>query len=229
MKRILIAGLMAILLAAVPATASVKYFNFTFAPLGVAGGSATAHGIIGLEMTALTIPGRYLYDPLSLYSNYGGTNSPALVSSLTVTVSGSDGGNGAFTLNKGDLLNSVLVAVLLDTAQGVNFNQEFVGQPSYKYQDSPPAWWNWGTDQPVSLEGTPPPPSQSYTGDFQIFSSDSSLAPYGIYPYQMATGAGEPMQLTSFAAVPEPSTYALFAVGLGGLALLGRRKSRKKK
>ena len=151
MKRILITGLMAILFAAAPAAASVKYFTFTFAPLGVTGGTATAQGTIGLEMSQLAIPGRYLYDPLSLYTNYGGTNSPTLVDSLIVTVSGSDGGNGIFTLNKNDLLTSDFVAVLFDTAQGVNFSQELIGQPSYKYQDSPPAWWNWGTDQPVSF------------------------------------------------------------------------------
>ncbi len=67
MKRTLIAGLMTILFAAAPAAASVKYFDFTFVPLGAAGGTATAHGTIGLEMSLLSTPGRYLYDPTTNY------------------------------------------------------------------------------------------------------------------------------------------------------------------
>ena len=223
MKRILIAGLMAILFTAAPAAASIMYFNFTFVPLGVAGGTATAQGTIGLEMSLLTAPGRYLYDPTTLYQSYGGTTAD-FVSSLTVTVNGSDGGNGTFTLNKSDLVTSDYVAVLFDVAQGVNFNQGLIGQQSY-YDLASSTWWNWGTDHQVSFEGENPPPPQSYTGDFQIFSLDSSLAPYGIYPYQMATGGGEPMQLTSFgpAAVPEPSTYALLCIALGVVGFARRK------
>ena len=216
MKQTLILGFMVILFAAAPAVASVSYFNFAYTPLGVAGGTATATGTIGLEMSLLTAPGRYLYDPTGNYTNYNGITAD-FVSSLTVTVSGSAGGNGTFTLNRSDLPNSDFVAVLFDTSQGVNFGQELVRQPSY-YDQTTSTWWNWGTDHQIDFAPVP----QSYTGDFQIFSSDTSLlAPYGIYPYQMATGAGEPMQLSSF--VPEPSTYALLCISLGVVGFVRRK------
>ena len=215
MKRMMIVGFMAILFAASPAAASLQYFNFTYTPLGSAGGTATATGTIGMEMSLLAAPGRYLYDPLNLYTNYGGTVAD-FVSSLTVTVSGSSGVDGTYTLNKNDLITSDYVAVLFDTAQGVNLGPELVGQPSY-YDTNSSTWWNWGTDHPIEGAAVP----QSYTGDFQIFSSDTSLAPYGISPFQMATGAGEPMQLSSF--VPEPSTYALLGISLGVVGLVRRK------
>ena len=215
MKRLMIVGLMAILYAASPAAASVQYFNFTYNPLGVAGGTATATGTIGMEMSLLSTPGRYLYDPTSSYTNYGGSTVD-FVSSLTVTVSGSNGADGTFTLNKNNLANSDYVAVLFDTSQGVNLGPELVGQPSY-YDQTTSTWWNWGTDHQIDGAVVP----QSYTGDFQIFSSDTSLAPYGSYPYQMATGAGEPMQLSSF--VPEPSTYALLCISLGVVGFVRRK------
>ena len=226
MKSMMIFGLMAILFAASPAAASVQYFNFAYAPLGISGGTATATGTIGMEMSLLAAPGRYLYDPLNLYTNYGGTTAD-FVSSLTVTVSGSNptlinsvlvDANGTYTLNKNNLNTSDYVAVLFDTSQGVNFGQsELVGQPSY-YDSTSSTWWNWGTDHQINGSAVP----QSYTGDFQIFSSDTSLAPYGIYPYQMATGVGEPIQLTSF-ATPEPSTYALLGISLGVVGLVRRK------
>jgi hypothetical protein len=62
-------------------------------------------------------------------------------------------------------------------------------------------------------------------GDFNLFGS-TSAAPNGSSPFILATNnlAGDLMQLTSFAAVPEPSRALLGALGILGL-LLRRRRS----
>ena len=214
MKRILISGLMAILLAATPAVASVKSFTFNFA-----GNGATAKGTIDFEMTLLTNPGRNLFDSsgADIYSAYG-TNIPGLVTALSVTVLGSSNvsGNGTFHLNDFD-------GVLFDTSlAGVNLNQQLVGQ-SLANVGPAGETWQWGTLQTI----TGSDPVRSYTGDFQLFSPLTSNAPAGSNPFEITTLGGEPMLLTSFeavAVVPEPATWLLISLGLGGLALLRRRR-----
>ncbi len=216
MKRILIAGFMAILLAAAPAAASLLTYDFTFA-----GNGASATGSITFDMALLTNPGRNVFDTsVGLVYTTGehpyGTNSPGLVTALSVTVSGASVGNGPFTLADFD-------GVLFDTSTAglnLNPNQQLVGQSVVTGYGT----GVWGT--PVNIDGSNP--VQSWTGDFQLFSPAISPAPYGSNPFEITTAGGEAMQLTSFeavAAVPEPATWLLISLGLGGLTLLRRRKA----
>ena len=203
MKRIFIAGLMALLFAAAPAAASVKSFTFTFA-----GNDATATGIIDFEMSLLGNPGRNVFDTSAekIYSTIGGPyayygeNISGLVTALSVTVSGASDGNGTFHLGDFD-------GVLFDTSTllgGMDLTRELTTQTT--------VGGLWGTN--INIDNSSPP--QSSTGDFQLFSMTlGNLAPNGGNPYELTTSGGELMTLTSFAAVPEPSTYLLLCLGLG--------------
>jgi PEP-CTERM motif len=209
MKQVLIVGLMAILFAASPAMASVKSFTFKFA-----GNGATASGMITFDLALLKNPGRNLMDTTAtgVYSPHG-INIPGLVTALSLKVSGASVGNGTYLLNDFE-------AILFDTSLvGVNLNQQLVGQSLVNVGSSGETW-SWGTNQTILGSD----PVQSYTGDFQLFSPAISSAPYGSAPFQLTTAGGEDMQLTSFAAVPEPSTWLLISLGLGGLVLLRRRQ-----
>jgi hypothetical protein len=208
MKRILMTMLLATFTLAAPAAASLMSFDFTFT-----GNGATATGAISMDTAVLlATPGRYIYDPGAQYGNYNAT-SGLTVAALTVIVSGSatPQANGTFTLADFD-------GVLFDTSPaGVNLALQLVGQATVN--------GTWGTNVAIPLSGDPLPPPQSYTGDFQIFSPAAGWAPYGTNPYELTTGGGEAMQLTSFAptAVPEPSTYALLCISLGVVGYARRR------
>ena len=218
MKRILIAGLLAILFTAAPAAASLMTFDFTFS-----GTDTTAVGSITLDMAVLAAPGRYRYDPSDQYSNYNASNA-LVVAALTVTVSGSAEPLANTTYQLADF-----DAVLFDSGVlGVDFTRQLVGQTTYV--DGSSTSWGWGTwdkNGPTNVSGAPV--DQSYTGDFQLFSvyNSNPWSPTGIDPYGLTTGGGEPMLLTSFgpAAVPEPSTYVLLTISLGVVGY-ARRKSK---
>lgn len=223
MKHTLIAGLMAILFAAAPAAASVKYFDFTFAPKS--NFLASAYGTIGFGMDVISAAQpttRFVYDPY--YKDYATqyyATSLDFVRYLSVTVQNSTdpSANNTFTLTSTDPMIGVLFDVSL---LGVNFNTPLFAQQTYNDGST---WWNWGTWDKAGPTNVGGGVDQSRTGDFQLFSGDSSFAPYGIDPYQMSSGNGEEMQLTSFgpAAVPEPSTYALLCIGLGVVGFVRRK------
>ena len=208
MKRILITGLMAILFAAAPAAASVKSFSFTFA-----GNGATATGSIDFEMSKLNNPGPNLFDTSGgTYSAYG-TNIPGLVTALSVTVLGASAGNGTFTLLDFD-------GVFFNTTRlGVNLNQPLMTQSLVNIGPEGQTWL-WGSAGHTIPDSDP---AASYVGDFQLFSPNTSDAPTGGNPLEITTLGGEAMALTSFTPVPEPSTWLLLSMGIGGLAILRRR------
>ena len=207
MKRILIACLMTILLAAAPAAASVVTYAFTFA-----GNGATATGSITFDMALLTNPGPNVFDTSvgSIYAEAYGTSTPGLVTALSVNVSGASGGNGTFTLADFD-------GVLFDTSTaGLNLSQLLVGQSVVV---TGYGTGTWGT--PAIITGSNP--VQSWSGDFQLFSPAASAAPYGSNPFEITTAGGEAMQLTSMYATPEPSTYALLCISLGVVGFVRRK------
>ena len=126
---------------------------------------------------------------------------PPWLSSVSLTVTGSTAGNGTFVL-------SDFGGALWDTNGGtLNFGIELVGQPTMELP--------WGTQMP------------SQSGDFNLFDAVGGVnAPSGVMFFQMRTdgGSGDLMNLVSFAPVPEPSTYALFALGCFGLFALRRAR-----
>ena len=209
MKRILITALLLLVMVA-PAAALPITFNFTFSGLDFEN-DAVATGSITFESDYLYNPGNNIFilgDPL------GFTNA---VTQLTVNVTGATGdlGNGTFAYSAFD-------KVIFDTSLiPLDLTTQLVGQPTASAM-------TWGTPDPI-LGSSPP---QSYSGDFELSAKIGSGAPTGMDIFQIATAEGngnDMMQLTSFApateAVPEPSTFILFGIGLGGLMLL-RKKPR---
>ncbi|MCX7109091.1 MAG: PEP-CTERM sorting domain-containing protein [Proteobacteria bacterium] len=195
--------LITLLAAAQPARAGDTTFAFNFSGAAYGGNNAFASGTITFDATKLANPGRNLWDPNNFYSAYG-TATAGLVTALSVNVSGSSAGNGSFGLSDFD-------AVLFDTSTiALDFARQLVGQPTASPNGNT---WAEIDDVPSS---TPP---RSYTGDFQLFARAGSGTPTGIYPFQIGSNEadGDGMQLVSF-IVPEPSSLALFGLGLGLLA-----------
>ena len=127
---------------------------------------------------------------------------PAWLSSVTLTVTGAITGNGTFTLADFSGLSWHTGGATL------NFDLQLIGQPT-----------------PGSPWGTIGAPTAFGSGDFNLFDAAGGLAaPSGLTPFQMRVGVtGEVIDMTSFAPVPEPTTYALLAVGCFGLLALRRR------
>lgn len=223
MNRLFIAAcLMAILVAASPAAASLMTFNFTFTGAAYGDNNAVATGDITFDSVLLTIPGRYVYDPSSLYTNYG-THIPGLVTALNLTVTGSTDGDGTFSLSN-------YAAVVFDTSTllAMDLTKQLVGQAT-----TSPTGKKWGYSE-IIPESDPP---TSYTGDFQLFASSVIplpfvVAPSGIAPFQLGSNGAQGndgMQLTSFVAVavPEPTTYVLLALGLGIVGFARKRMNQQ--
>lgn len=216
MKHLPGALLIALLSAVNPVSADFMHFAFMFSGAAYDDpNDAAAGGIISFDGSLLANPGLSLWDPSGLYTNYG-AHIPGLVTALTVTVTGSTGGNGDGTFTLADF-----DAVLFDTSlSSLNLNQELVGQPTASLTAV-----TWGTGDFIDSSD----PLQSYTGDFQLFAKAGSAAPTGVSPFQIGTNAGndDGLQLTSFApaAAPEPMGLALFGLGLGVLSWVRRRQT----
>ena len=201
------------------AHAAPRAFNFEFREPA---GTARAVGQIVFEDSALANPG----------NNQLGLPNPAVVS-LTVTVTGSEFGNGTFGIQD-------FTTVAFDTNGGsLNLGAPLIGQATTGLP--------WGTV-----------PSAGAAGDFNLFSGtktrDQQYAqrttnpsgvvdqpPNGFFYFTLAAngGDGEQMELFSFApgsaggpavAIPvfgNGSTFGLAALfAAAGLALLGRRALR---
>ncbi len=223
MKRIILTCLLSVILTATSAAASVVTFNFTFSGDGVGSPGAKATGSISFDQAKLgTTPGRFIWDPSGIYDLAHSIDG--LVTALSVTVTGTDA-NGSYTLR--DFVGGTgdFSAVVFDTSGmiGYDLSRQLVGK-SMKDTDK-----SWGIPDPIMPLPGPGEPILSYSGDFELFvtSGYGGAAPTGIYPFQLGSNAGagdSAMQLTSYEAVPEPSTFLLLGAGIGGLAFLIRRK-----
>jgi hypothetical protein len=143
-----------------------------------------------------TAAGQIVFDE-TLLPNPGGSNSAInFVQDFTLTISGASSGNGTFTFSDFRDFYWDTGGATLDLARNL------IGQPT--------AGAPWGT----TYDGS--------SGDFNAFGVNSA-APYGSYYFTLVTsnGTGDQMQLTSFAATPEPGSSSLLA--LAGLLLLAVR------
>jgi hypothetical protein len=162
------------------------------------GNQATASGFITFDTALLPTIGTALAQvPLS----------PA-VSNLQLTVAGAaEGGNGTFGLND-------FFAISFSAPNNLDFSQQLIGQTLLN-------GCLYGLSSGTCSEGN--------AGDFNLFSAGST-APNGTNYFLLTTASQDNLLITSLApeaAVPEPTSVALFGVGLLGFAA-SRRKSAKR-
>lgn len=202
-----------------PAAASILSYNFTFDGSALV---APYDGFINSDKVtgSITFDTAYITTGLNTFS-LGTTNGDAAVTALNVHVAYGGGGTADYT-------KSYFSSVIFDTSLlGVDLTKELVGQNAGDAVYGP-----WGTRKGT----TSGVPVLSDTGDFELFAKDpnaSGAAPFGAYPYMLATLGGTSndsnyVQLTSFApaAVPEPTTYALLCISLGVVGFARKRMNR---
>lgn len=170
-----------------PALAADQTFNLAWSGAAY-GNGASATGYFTLDTALLNNPG---------FSSFSGASLP---SQLSITVTGSSGGNGTFT-------RSDFSAFFINTAGGtLDFNSEWVGQ------STPGGLWG-ATAFPTVV------------GDFNMFSTGlSANTPTGTSIFTLVTGGGQSMLLTSVTPVPEPESYVMLLAGLGLIGGIARRR-----
>jgi hypothetical protein len=135
------------------------------------------------------------------FSSFSGPTFLSTFQSFQITVSGASSGNGVFT-------TSDFSAIFLNTSGGtLDFNSELMGQ------STPSGAWGTGA-YPTNV------------GDFNLFSSGvNPLTPNGSSIFTLISGGAEQMLLTSFAPIPEPSSWMMGCLALGVNLLIRRRNS----
>ena len=164
------------------------------------GNSASAVGTISLDDSLLPNPGSVIFQPLT-----------PTVTALSITVSGAASGNGTFNMSDFDFWVWDTNGATLDLSSQL-VGQNTLGNP-------------WGTED--GIFGTP---DDGLSGDFNLFAFTVLGAPAGTNYFTLTTnnGTGDSMLLTSFspqtAAVPEPTSIAIFGIGAGLMSLVSNRR-----
>lgn len=128
------------------------------------------------------------------------------VIALTTTITGTSGANGTFGIGSYD-------SFYFAANSALDLSQELVGQVMAN-------GCSWGTSTGDCGNGA--------GGDFNLFGVPAS----GVYFFQLTAASGENMLLTSFkqhSDVPEPSSIALLALGLGLASFCTMRRKAKNK
>jgi MYXO-CTERM domain-containing protein len=146
------------------------------------------------------------FDPTLITKSFSIQDITSNVTNFSITITGASSGNGTFGLSDFNKFT-------IDTDNtNLDFTKQLIGQPT--------ASGTWGG--PIG-------------GDFGIFSNGSDpAAPESDANFTIGTesGVGDFLDLTSFlpavTSAPEPSSEAVIAIGalgVGGLALVRRRKA----
>jgi hypothetical protein len=120
-----------------------------------------------------------------------------VISALTMTVSGADSGNGTYTL--ADFAN---YNILFSATSPIDWTQNLIGQSGFD---------DAGNNQ-----------QNNFRSDFNFIGNGLNGLPSGVWYETLAVGSDNRnlMQISSFQIndatlpVPEPNTFALFAIGL---------------
>jgi len=154
----------------------------------------SANGVGTITLDEVLVPNPGSYSNTSVL--------PSFITGFEITVTGASSGNGSFLLNdfQGTFWNT--------NGGTLDLSSELVGQAT---SGNP-----WGT----AVDGS--------AGDFNMFRS-SANAPTGTNYFRLTpAGSSDTMMLTSFspqtAAVPEPSSLILLAMGAAGVVRLRRRQ-----
>ena len=134
-------------------------------------------------------------------SSFSGASILSTFQNFQITVSNASSGNGTFT-------TSDLSLIFLNTSGGtLDFNSELMGQ------STPSGAWGTGA-------------YPTMVGDFNFFSTGSNpLAPTGTSAFTLNTGGGQSMLMTSFAPIPEPSSWMMGGLAIGASLLIRRRSA----
>lgn len=202
--------------------AEIVTFNVTWAPTDMSG-----HFVEGTAAASATLVMDTIYVPNGPGSGRGLISMDKLIS-LSVTVTGTGAGDGTF--GKSDFSG-----MDFHYGRALNFSGQLIGQ--YPPGDLFDHLGRFGGE--VGGGGN--------SGAFNFFANRPGVlggpaaAPSGVYPFMMISngnpnlegpGAGIEHALlgvnsiiaTPAAAIPEPSTYAMFLGGLGLVGLMARRK-----
>jgi hypothetical protein len=179
-----------------PATAALVTEYFTYSGAAYSN-TAVATGWITFDAD--------VSQPFSFYvfrDDFAAWTGNEAVKDLSITVAGATSGNGTFDLNDMVTVGFSTNGVALD------FTKDLVGQtvPGDGFMGVPEG--PWGT---------------AFRGSFQFKGPDESAAPHYSGFFELTTGGGAPMQLTSMTPIPEVTSSMLVLVSSG---LLLRRRTK---
>ncbi len=189
--------------------------------------------LLGTDFKIIPVPASYLFKTLGGYNSsniVNGVGSTPYLASLGLSAPPPPSSGGEWNFMS-LLYKNGLIDGFLGQQYAVNNPDALPGSVSsdtlHFYQNIPYAILS-AHDNPPQLSGTPPDPKwqSHYDGDMPFQAGvywgqeiiDSTFSPS---TYLAPTDR----PLTSLGLIPEPSAFSLLAIGLGGLAMMRRRRS----